>query len=273
MSLSGCTPKGCSFLPRASLLILSHHLEKSVDEEGELSAQIVGVARNNSAAELQYAEVIGKFYDKHGTLLATGLAKTVSEEGESFTLDPGQIWDFTIAYSAETEAHPSLKILSCKLEKDGSTAKAVGEVQNDGDVMLSYAQITATFTKYTVSTLTTGTASLVDIEVGETREYEIFYPGSDYDNVLQATAEVTSIEYDEEETLLASSTASTTDLEVGETWDFSILYPKEDYEEVDNVTVEVTTTDYPGETYYEPAEEVDHATVEVGALRGSTVMP
>ncbi|GAH50028.1 unnamed protein product [marine sediment metagenome] len=203
------------------MLILSHHLEKSVDEEGELSAQIVGVARNNSAAELQYAEVIGKFYDKHGTLLATGLAKTVSEEGESFTLDPGQIWDFTIAYSAETEAHPSLKILSCKLEKDGSTAKAVGEVQNDGDVMLSYAQITATFYDSTGSELTTGTTGIVDLEVGETRGYTIFYPGSNYKEVDHVTA----------------------------------------------VVGDLTTTNYA-----EP-EEIHHTTVQVGALRGSTVMP
>ncbi len=221
ISLSGCTPKGCSFLPRASLLILSHHLEKSIDEKGELSAQIVGVARNDGVTELQYAEVIGKFYDKPGTLLATGLAKTVSEEGKSFTLEPGQIWNFTIAYSAETEAHPSLKILSCKLKKDGSTAKAVGEVQNDGDVMLSYAQITAIFCDSVGNELTTGTTGIVDLEVGETRKYTIFYPGSNYKQVDYVTAEVG----------------------------------------------ELTTT-----SYAEP-EEIDHTTVQVGALRGRSVMP
>jgi len=324
ISIGGCTPKGCSFLPKTSLTIVQYHLEKSV-EEGE--AQIEGVARNDGSAKLEYAEVIGKFYNQDGTLLATGVAKTTSEEPEDeeekyFTLDPGQIWEFTISYSSaareahpsltilsyhlekdsseakivgqaqndgdvtlsfaqitgnfyQGEAHPSLKILSCNVEKDSSSAKAVGEVQNDGNVRLSYAEITATFTKYAVSTLTTGTASLVDIEVGETREYEIFYPGSDYEEVDQATAEVTSIEYDEEETLLASSTASTTDLEVGETWDFSILYPKENYEKVEHVTAEVDddSLDYAVEACYEPAEQVDHVTAQVGTLRGSSVMP
>lgn len=220
ISLSGCTPKGCSFLPRASLLILSHHLEKSVDAEGELSAQIVGVARNDGATELQYAEVIGKFYDKNGTLLATGVAKPVDDKGNLCPLDPGEIWDFTIAYSAETEAHPSLKILSCRLEKDGSVAKAVGEVQNDGDVMLSYAQITATFYDSTGNELT-GTTGIVDLGVGETRKYTIFYPGSNYKEVDYVTA----------------------------------------------VVGKLTTTNYA-----EP-EEIDHTTVQVGALRGRTVMP
>jgi len=38
---------------------------------------------------------------------------------------------------------------------------------------------------------------------------------------------------------------------------------------VDQVKVEVTNTDYEPE----PTQNVDHATVEVGALRGSTIMP
>jgi len=315
MSLSGCTLKGCSLLPKTSLTIIQYHLEKSVDEEGELTAQIEGVARNDGSAKLEYAEVIGKFYSQDGTLLYSGVTKTTN-------LDPGQIWEFTISYSsAAREAHPSLTILSyhlekdsseakivgqaqndgdvmlsfaqitgeffyggkgnpsltilsCNLEVDSSSTKAVGEVQNDGDVLLSLAQITVTFYDAAGSTLATGTASVVDIEVGEIREYTVFYPGSYYEEeVDQVIAEVTSTEYDEEETLLASSTASTTNLEVGGTWDFSILYPKENYEKVEHVTVEVTTIDSPGETYYEPAEQVDHVTVKVGTLRGSTVMP
>ena len=320
MSLSGCTPRGCSFLPKTSLTIIQYHLEKGIGEEGELTAQIEGVARNDGSAKLEYAEVIGKFYSQDGTLLATGVARTVSEEGQSFPLDPGQIWEFTISYSSaarkahpslkilsyclekdsseakivgqaqndgdvilsfaqitgnfyQGEAHPSLTILSCSVEIDSSGAKAVGEVQNNGDVMLSSAQITATFYDAAGSTLTTGTTSVVDLEVGGTREYTIFYPGSNYEEVDQVITEVTSTEYDEEETLLASSTASTTNLEVGETWDFSILYPKENYEKVEHVTVEVTTIDSPEETYYEPAEQVDHVTVKVGTLKGSTVMP
>ena len=310
---------GCSLLPQTSLEIVQYHLEKTVIDD-KLTAQIVGVARNDGSARLEYAEIEGNFYSQEGTLLATGFAKTISEEGESFTLDPGQIWDFTISYSPDpkeahpslkilsyrlekssseakivgqaqndgdvilsfaqitgnfyqTEVHPCLKILSCKLEKDSSSAKAVGEVQNDGDVMLSFAEITATFYDAAGSTLTTGTAGIVDLEVGETREYEIFYPGSNTEDVSRVTAGVTSTEYDEEEILLASSVASATNLEVGETWNFSILYPKENYEKVDYVTVEVTSIDSPAETYYEPDEQVSSVTVEVGTLRGSSVMP
>ncbi len=315
ISIGGCTPKGCSFLPKTSLTIVQYHLEKS-----EGGAQIEGVARNDGSAKLEYAEVIGKFYNQDGTLLATGVAKPIDEEGKLYPLDPGQIWEFTISYSSaakeahpsltilsyslekdsseakivgqaqndgdvtlsfaqitgnfyQGEAHPSLAILSCNLEIDSSSAKAVGEVQNDGDVMLSLAQITVTFYDVADSELATGTASVVDLEVGGTREYTVFYPGSYYGEVDHVMAEVTSTEYDEEETLLASSTASTTDLEVGETWDFSILYPKENYEKVEHVTVEVTTVDSPEEKYYESAEQVDHATVKVGTLKGSTVMP
>jgi len=321
ISISGCTPKGCSFLPKTSLTIVQYHLGKSVDEEGMLTAQIEGVARNDGSTKLEYAEVIGKFYNQDGTLLATGVAKPIDEEGKLCSLDPGQIWEFTISYSsASREAHPSLTILSyylekdsseakivgqaqndgdvmlsfaqitgeffyggegnpslavlsCNLEKDSSSAKVVGEVQNDGDVTLSFAEITATFYDDAGSALTTGTTGIVDLEVGETRDYTIFYPGSDYDQVDQATAKVTSTEYDEEETLLASSTASTTDLEVGETWDFSILYPKENYEEVDNVTVEVADEETDIDYEPVPTQEVDHATAQVGTLRGSTVMP
>jgi|GEM_PF-1424558 len=315
ISLSGCTPRGCSFLPKASLVIVQYNLEKSVDEEGELTAEILGVARNDGSAKLEYAEIKGKFYDNEGTLLYSGVTSVTN-------LDLGALWEFTISYSSaprdvhpslnilsyrlekssseakivgqaqndgdvrlsfvqitgdfyQGEAHPSLKILSCSVEKDGSSAKAVGEVQNDGDVTLSFAEITATFYDATGGTLTTGTTGIVDLEEGETEDYEIFYPGSDYEQVNQATAKVTSTDYDEEDTLLASSIASTTDLEVGETWDFSILYPKEDYEKVDHVTAEVKddSLDYPEETYEEGAEQVSRVTVEVGTLRGSTVMP
>jgi hypothetical protein len=332
ISIGGCTPKGCSFLPKTSLTIIQYHLEKSVDvEEGVLTAQIEGVARNDGSAKLEYAEVIGKFYNQDGTLLATGVAKTTSEEPEEeekyFTLGPGEIWEFTISYSSAAreahpsltilsyhlekgsseakivgqaqndgdvilsfaqitgeflyggEAHPSLAILSCRLEKewkeDRWEVRAIGEVQNDGDVMLSSAQIEVTFYDAAGSALATGTASIQDIDIGETEDYEIFYPGSNTEDVSRVIAEVTSTEYDEEETLLASSTASTTDLEVGETWDFSILYPKEDYEKVEYVTAEVDddSLDYEAETYYESAEQVDHVTVKVGTLKGSTVMP
>jgi len=205
ISLSGCTPKGCSFLPRASLLILSHHLEK-VDED---TVQITGVARNTSTAELQYAEVIGKFYDKNGTLLHSGVDSTTD-------LDPGQIWEFTIS----TGVHPSLNILSWRLEIDDSGARITGEAENNGDVMLSFAKVTGRF-------------------------------------------------YSAGGTEWASGTATTTGLGVGEIWKYTIPYPrsKPGYRKMHSAEVEVTDIDC------EPIEGVDHTTVEVGALRGRTVMP
>jgi len=283
-----------------------------------LTAQIEGVTRNDGSAKLEYAEVIGKFYNQDGTLLATGVARTVSEEGQSFPLDPGQIWEFTISYSsAAREAHPALTILSYYLEKDSSEAKIVGQAQNDGDVILSFAQITGNFyreeprrsltilscelekdffpkavgdvqndgnvrlssAEITATFYKAGTevakeiTTILDLEVGEIRDYEISYEGSGYATVDQVTAKITSTEYEEVDTLLASSTASTTDLEVGETWDFSILYPKENYEEVDNVTVEVADEETDIDYEPVPTQEVDHVTVKVGTLKGSTVMP
>ncbi len=212
--LAGCTLRNFSLLPRASLLILQQHFEKSVDTEGELTAQITGVARNTSSAELQYAEVIGKFYDKDGTLLYSGVDSTTN-------LDPGQIWEFTITYSSDPrEAHPSLNLLSWDLEKDSSGARIIGEAENNGDVILSFAEIIGTFENY---------------------------------------------KGDE----LVSATATTTGLGVGEIWRFTILCPYPDFWDVTRVVAEVGEID----SEPEPTQEVGHATVEVGALRGSTVMP
>jgi len=203
VSLSGCTPKGCSFLPRGSLLILSHHLEK-VDED---TVQITGVARNDGSTKLEYADVIGKFSSQDGTLLATGVAKTTN-------LDPGQIWEFTIS----TGVHPSLNILSWRLEIDGSGARITGEAENNGDVMLSFAKVTGRF-------------------------------------------------YSAGGTEWASGTATTTGLGVGEIWKYTIPYARSNYSKMRRAEVEVTDIDC------EPIEGVDHTTVQVGALRGSTVMP
>jgi len=214
ISIAGCTPKGCSFLPKASLTIIQYHFEKSVDEEGELSAQIVGVARNDSSAKLEYAEVIGKFYSQDDTLLYSGVTSTTN-------LDPGQIWEFTISYSsAPREAHPSLNILSWELEIDSSGARIIGEAENNGDVMLSFAEITGTF-------------------------------------------------YNRNGVELTSATATTTSLRVGEIWEYTIVCPYPHFQDVVHTIAEVTDTDYEPV----PTQDVDHATVKVGALRGSTVMP
>ena len=210
---------GCSLLPNTSLEILQYSLEKTV-VEGELTAQIVGVAHNSGSARLEYAEIKGNFYSQDDTLLATGFARTISE-GESFTLAPGEIWEFTISYSSlARDVHPSLNILSWDLEIDSLGARIVGEAENNGDVVLSFAEITGTF-------------------------------------------------YDVEEKELASGTVTTTRLGIGEIWEYTIFYPAPNFEDVDHVKVEVTNTDYEPE----PTQNVDHATVEVGALRGSTIMP
>jgi len=227
ISIGGCTPKGCSFLPKVSLAIVQYNLEKNVDEEGELSAQIVGVARNDGSAQLQYAEVIGKFYSQDGTLLATGVAKPIDEEGKLCPLDPGQIWEFTVPYSsAPRDAHPSLNILSSNLNIDSSGAWVSGEAENNGDVILSFAEITAHFFK----------------------------------------ADNTELNPDQ------PPTATTAGLGVGEIWEYTIYYAPRDPEDVGYVNyaqVEVTDTDYEPV----PTQEVDHATAQVGTLRGSTVMP
>lgn len=210
---------GCSLLPNTSLEILQYSLEKTV-VEGELTAQITGVAHNDGSARLEYAEIIGDFYSQDDTLLATGFARTISE-GESFTLAPGEIWEFTISYSSlARDVHPSLNILNWDLEIDILGARIVGEAENNGDVVLSFAEITGTF-------------------------------------------------YDAEEEELASGTVTTTGLGIGEIWQYSIFYPAANFEDVDQVKVEVTNTDYEPE----PTQNVDHATVEVGTLRGSTLMP
>lgn len=217
--LPGFIVTGCSLLPNTSLEILQYSLEKTV-VEGELTAQIVGVAHNSGSARLEYAEIKGNFYSQDDTLLATGFARTISE-GESFTLAPGEIWEFTISYSSlARDVHPSLNILSWDLEIDSLGARIVGEAENNGDVLLSFAEITGTF-------------------------------------------------YDAEEKELASGTVTTTRLGVGEIWEYSISYPAPNFADVNHIKVEVTNTDYEPE----PTQNVDHATVEVGALRGSTIMP
>jgi len=82
-------------------------------------------------------------------------------------------------------------------------------------------------------------------------------------------AEITGTFYDAEEEELASGTVTTTRLGIGEIWEYTISYPAANFEDVDQVKVEVTNTDYEPE----PTQNVDHITVEVGALRGSTLMP
>jgi len=222
--LPGFIVTGCSLLPNTSLEILQYSLEKTV-VEGELTAQITGVAHNDGSARLEYAEIIGDFYSQDDTLLVTGFARTIYQEGEqkgeSFTLAPGEIWNFTISYSSlARDVHPSLNILNWDLEIDILGARIVGEAENNGDVVLSFAQITGTF-------------------------------------------------YDVAENELASGTVTTTGLGMGEIWQYSISYPAADFADVDQVKVEVTNTDYEPE----PTQNVDYVTVEVGALRGSTVMP
>jgi len=186
--------KGCSLLPTTSLTILGYHLEKTVDEEGSLTAGIVGSAVNDGSARLEYAEIEGSFYSQDGTLLATGFATTISEEDQPFTLDPHEIWVFTISYSRD--AHPSLNILSWNLKKDSSGTRIEGQAQNNGDVILSFAEITGTFYSPSQTKLASGTATTTMLGVGEVWQFVIPYAGPYAEKIGWVTVEVTETDYE-----------------------------------------------------------------------------
>ena len=197
--LPGFIVTGCSLLPNTSLEILQYSLEKTV-VEGELTAQIVGVAHNSGSARLEYAEIKGNFYSQDDTLLVTGFARTISE-GESFTLDPGEIWEFTISYSSlARDVHPSLNILSWDLEIDSLGARIVGEAENNGDVLLSFAEITGTFYDAEENELASGTDTTTGLGVGEIWQYTISYPAANFADVDQVKVEVTNTDYEPEPT-------------------------------------------------------------------------
>ena len=80
---------------------------------------------------------------------------------------------------------------------------------------------------------------------------------------------ITGTFYDAAEKELASGTVTTTRLGIGEIWKYTISYPAANFADINQVKVEVTNTDYEPE----PTQNVDYITVEVGALRGSTIMP
>ncbi len=182
---------GCSLLPNTSLEILQYSLEKRV-VEGELTAQIVGVAHNDGSARLEYADIEGNFYDKNGTLVYSAVASINN-------LDPGQIWEFTISYSsAARDVHPSLNILSWDLEIDSLGARIVGEAENNGDVMLSFAEITGTLYDAAERELSSGTATTTRLGVGEIWEYAIFYPAPNFEDIDDVKVEVTSTDYEPE---------------------------------------------------------------------------
>ena len=141
----------------------------------------------------------GNFYSQSGTLLATGFARTISEQGESFTLDPGQIWEFTISYSSlARDVHPSLNILSWDLEIDSLGARIAGEAENNGDVLLSFVEITGTFYDAEEKELASGTVTTVRLGVGEIWQYAIFYPAANFEDIDDVKVEVTSTDYEPE---------------------------------------------------------------------------
>ena len=177
--------KGCSFLPKTSLMILAYHLEKRVVDD-ELTAEIKGAAVNDGGTELQYAEVIGKFYHKDGTLLYSGVASTTT------LISPGEIWEFTISYSRDV--HPSLNILSWDLKKDSSAARIIGIAENNGDVMLSFAEITGPFYSAGDHEMASATDTTTRLGVGELWEFTIFYPAPNSEDVDYVTVEVTKEE-------------------------------------------------------------------------------
>jgi len=223
---------GCSLVPQASLGILYCSLEKETVEE-KLTSRIVGAARNDGVSRIDYAEIKGSFYDENETLLATGFAKTIYQEGEqkgeSFTLDPGQIWEFTIFCPESTlDPYPSLGILECKFVSDYSTeAKLVGRAQNDGNVTLAFAKLTGHFYDRLGTDIDTGTG-----------------------------------------------TSSTTDLPVGEIWEFTIYFSSSDVGKPEGGYVRVEApADLQAAEVPSVAEQADYVSVQVGTLRGSTIMP
>jgi len=224
---------GCFFRSTTSLSILQYYLEKTVEEE-VVTARILGVAVNDGDTKLEYAEVEGYFYSQDGTLLATGFARTISEDGEPFTLDPGEVWDFTISCpeSPSELPYPSLKILSCTFVKTypgpPAEAKLVGSAENDGNVTLAFAELTGHF----------------------------------YDWVGNKITDVTG-------------TDSTTNLKVGEVWNYTIYFPHDmvDIAEGGFVKIEDPDEDLKAAEVPSVPEDVDYVTAEVGAVRGSTVMP
>lgn len=220
----GLVATGCSLIPRTYLEILQYSLEKETGDDG-LTFEIVGSARNSGTTRIDYAEVKGSFYDETDTLLATACAETISPEGP-FSLDPGEIWNFTIPYppTPDEPAYPSLTILECALEKDSSGAALVGSAENDGNVTLAFAKLTGHF---------------LDADGNE---------------------------------LTPVGTATVTNLEVGEVWDFTIYFARYDAEAVEDGYVKVEDPDNDLQPV-EKANEVDHVSVEVGTVRGSSVMP
>lgn len=182
---------GCSLLPNTSLEILQYNLENRV-VEGELTAQMVGVARNDGSARLEYAEIEGNFYDKDGTLVYSSVASINN-------LDPGQIWEFTISYSsAAKDVHPYLNILSWDLEIDNSGARIISEAENNGDVILSFAEVTGTFYDAPGEELASGTVTTTKLGIGEIWKYTISYPAANFADVDHVKVEVSSTDYEPE---------------------------------------------------------------------------
>jgi len=191
---------GCLFRSTTSLSIPQYYLEKTVEEEDDeevVTARIVGAAVNDASTRLEYAEIEGYFYSQDGTLLATGFARTISEDGEPFTLDPGEVWDFTISCpeSPSEPPYPSLKILSCTFVKTypgpPAEAKLVGSAENDGNVTLAFAKLTGHFyNSQGVDTDPLGTASTTDLKVGEVWDYTIYWPHDQVDYVVGGYVEI-----------------------------------------------------------------------------------
>jgi len=94
--LSGCMQtKELETIGNQELLeILNHRIERE-DEEGLTLVTIKGMARNVGTETLLHADVRSSFYDVNGALMDTFIDSTSD-------LDPGETWNFEIAYF-ETE--------------------------------------------------------------------------------------------------------------------------------------------------------------------------
>ena len=193
------------------------------------------------------------------------------------------------------------------------TGKIVGAARNDGVSRIDYAEIKGSFYDENETLLATGFAKTISPEgeffalaPGEIWEFTISCPESTLEpaypsleileckfvsnypieaklvgrarndgNVTLAFAKLTGHFYDRYgEPVTPTGTSSTTDLPVGEIWEFTIYFPSADVGKPEGGYVQVEAdTDLQAAEMPSVAEQVDYVSVQVGTLRGSTIMP
>ena len=193
------------------------------------------------------------------------------------------------------------------------TAQIVGAARNDGSSRIDYAEVKGSFYDENEALLATGFAKTIKegesfpLAPGEIWEFTIScsesmlepaYPSleileckfvTDYSteaklvgraqndgNVTLAFAKLTGHFYDRlgKDIDTGTGTSSTTDLQVGEIWEFTIYFSSADVGKPEGGYVRVEAdTDLQAAEMPSVAEQVNDVSVQVGTLRGSTIMP